>query len=307
MPQISVVIPTFGRPDLVGRAVASALAQTFTDIEVIVVIDGADPATSAALASIDDPRLRVIVRPEQGGAGHARDAGALAGQGRWIAFLDDDDEWSPEKLERQIAVAPDGPAVVVARSRVVTPAGTFERPAAAYDGSVPIDEWLFDRPVWLKGGAGFLQTSSLMVPRAMFERLSFGDARHEEWELAIRAVKDLGYPLITAPELLVTHYDGFARPSLSKAYPWRRSLEWADRMGPLLTRRAYAGFLLVTVARSAAALGTREAFGPLLRAAMRHGRPTARQLFAFALIAGVPDGARRRLRARTSAAAPPHP
>lgn len=304
MPLVSVVIPTFGRPDLVRRAVDTVLAQTMTDLEVIVVVDGDDPPTQAALGAISDPRLRVIVQPTKGGAARTRDAGALAATGDWVAFLDDDDEWLPEKLERQLAVAPSGPVILMARSRVVTPTGTFVRPSDAYEGPEPIDEWLFDRRHWLKGGPGFLQTSSLMMPRALFDRLLFRDTRqHEEWELVIRACKELGYALVTAPEPSVIHYDGFAGASLSKSYTWRRSLEWANDMGSLLTRRAYAGFLLVTVARALAAYGgDRAGFVALLRAAVRRGRPTARQMFAFAMLVGVPDGARRRLRARAEAA-----
>jgi len=61
----------------------------------------------------------------------------------------------------------------------------------------PYDEWLFGRRSWFQGGESMLQTSSLMVPRAMFDRLRFGEARHEEWELAIRAVKQLGFPMVT--------------------------------------------------------------------------------------------------------------
>jgi glycosyltransferase involved in cell wall biosynthesis len=303
MPLVSVVIPTFGRPDLVQRAVHSALAQTMSDLEVIVVVDGDDPPTQTALATIADRRLTVLVQPSKGGAARTRDAGALAATGAWVAFLDDDDEWLPEKLERQLAIAPATPAILMTRSRVVTPAGTFVRPSEPYEGDEPVDEWLFGRRHWLKGGPGFLQTSSLMMPRVLFDRLLFRDTRqHEEWELVIRACKELGYTLVTSLEPTVIHYDGFATASLSKSYTWRQSLEWADSMGSLLTRRAYAGFLLVTVARVAAAYGNkRGAFSALLRAAVRRGRPTARQLFAFALLAGVPDAARRRLRARAEA------
>src|SRR4051812_33117937 len=62
MPVVSVVIPTFGRPDLVSRAVNSVLGQTMGDLELIVVVDGEDPATVAVLDSIAEPRLRRIVQ-----------------------------------------------------------------------------------------------------------------------------------------------------------------------------------------------------------------------------------------------------
>lgn len=300
MPQVSVVVPTFGRPELVTRAVGGVLAQTMGDLELIVVIDGDDPATVAALRSFDDARLRWISHTGKRGAGQARDTGADAARGQWVAFLDDDDEWLPEKLERQLAVAPaDRRAVLMTLSRVATPYGDFVRPADPYRGDRPFDEWLFDRRTWFKGGQSFLQTSSLMMPRAMFDRLHFRDTRqHEEWELVIRAVKQLGYAVVTAPEPLVIHYVGEARPSLSKTYTWRRSIEWIDGLAGLVTPRARAGFLLTAIAQTAANSGDRSALLPLLREAFSGGRPTARQLFAFSLFWLLPEPTRRRARAR---------
>src|SRR5258708_4440871 len=104
-PSVSVVIPTRARPALVVRAVNSALQQTFGDLEVIVVIDGRDEETLAALASISSPRLRLLPLPTQVGGSRARNEGVHAATGEWVAFLDDDDEWLPEKLEKQLAVA----------------------------------------------------------------------------------------------------------------------------------------------------------------------------------------------------------
>src|SRR5258708_12428390 len=75
VPEISVVIPTVGRPALVVRAVASVLAQTLADLEVIVVIDGPDPATQLALAGIADPRLRVLENPTPLHVGATRNRG----------------------------------------------------------------------------------------------------------------------------------------------------------------------------------------------------------------------------------------
>src|SRR5215216_5981079 len=104
-PEVTVVIPTRFRPELVTRAVGSVLAQTFADFEVVVVVDGPDDATRAALAGLGDDRVRVIVLPAKGGAPNARNVGAGAARGRWTALLDDDDEWLPEKLAVQLKLA----------------------------------------------------------------------------------------------------------------------------------------------------------------------------------------------------------
>ena len=291
-PRVSVIIPTYKRPAALRRAVASAGAQTIAEIEVIVAAEADDPDSLAAIASLGDPRVRAIVNPVRGGPGPARDAGAAAARAPWIAFLDDDDEWLPHKLERQLALAGDARDVLVtALSRVETEAGTFIRPALPYAGDRPIDEWLFDRLSWFGGGEAMLQTSSLMVPRALFDTLGFGASRHEEWELVIRAMKQHGYRLLTVREPLVLYRAG-------GLYPWRASLDWAESRRALLTPRAMAGFCLTEAVKGLRPPERNRAFRAFARAAFRLGRPTLRQLFAFALIWAIPDPVRERLRSR---------
>ena len=99
---VSVVIPTRGRPETLARAVRSVLAQTHEDFEIVVVLDGPDPATSRSLTRFRDPRLRVLALDEPHGASAARNHGLRAARGTFVGFLDDDDEWFPEKLERQL-------------------------------------------------------------------------------------------------------------------------------------------------------------------------------------------------------------
>ncbi len=99
---ISVIIPTYNEAALLLRAVQSALDQTFPPNEVIVVDDASSDGTAAALATVDDPRLKVIVHEQNSGAAAARNTGIQAAHGEWIAFLDADDLWHPEKLARQM-------------------------------------------------------------------------------------------------------------------------------------------------------------------------------------------------------------
>src|ERR1700761_5560426 len=105
MPLVTAVIPTRNRPELVLRAVRSALGQTYSNLEVVVVVDGPDPATVAALEELRDPRVRTIALSRNVGGSEARNVGAREARGEWIALLDDDDEWLPEKLEKQMALA----------------------------------------------------------------------------------------------------------------------------------------------------------------------------------------------------------
>ena len=291
MPLVSVIIITFRRATLVRRAIASALAQTMSDIEVVIVVESEDSATVAALDEVEDTRLRYVVNPERRGPAAARDFGVNASLGLWIAFLDDDDEWLPDKLAKQIATTPDTTSTIsVTLSRVVTPNSVSIRPTDPYEGTEPIDEWLFDRRSWFKPGVSYLQTSTLMIPRALFDRIRFGDARHEEWEIVIRAVKQFGFRLVTVVEPLVIYYAG------NTTYPWRPSVAWIESMREVVTPRAYSGFCLTIATQGLDSPDRNLAFYTLLRLAFTDGSPTLRQVFAFILIWLIPDSFRKRVR-----------
>jgi glycosyltransferase involved in cell wall biosynthesis len=104
--EVSVVIPTRNRWALLEScALPSALSQTRVDLEVVVVDDGSTDATPGWLERLDDARVRVLRHPRSRGRAAARNTGIGAARGAWIAFLDDDDLWSPMKLRRQLDVA----------------------------------------------------------------------------------------------------------------------------------------------------------------------------------------------------------
>ena len=104
-PFVSAVIPTRNRHQLVLRAVHSVLTQTYENLEAIVVIDGPDSVTRSALGAIVDPRLRVVELEHSVGGSDARNRGVREARGEWVALLDDDDEWLPSKIEKQVDVA----------------------------------------------------------------------------------------------------------------------------------------------------------------------------------------------------------
>ena len=107
---VSVVIPTYNRVDLIARSVTSALRQTHPEVEVIVVDDASTDDTPSVLAEMSDPRLRVVRHERNEGQCRARNRGIQEAKGRYVAFLDSDDEWLPSKIERQLARFADGDA-----------------------------------------------------------------------------------------------------------------------------------------------------------------------------------------------------
>src|SRR5436190_1570422 len=101
MPQVSVIVPAFNAGRTISAALASVFAQTYRDFEVIVVDDGSTDDTAARIAEWGDRVL--YVRQPNGGPARARNTGIGRSRGRLVAFLDADDVWLPEKLERQVA------------------------------------------------------------------------------------------------------------------------------------------------------------------------------------------------------------
>jgi glycosyltransferase involved in cell wall biosynthesis len=102
VPLVSVIIPTYNRAALVQEAVASVLAQTCRDFEFLVVDDGSTDDTAEVLAGLDG-QFQVLRHPSRRGVSATRNTGIAAARGEWLAFLDSDDLWLPEKLARQLA------------------------------------------------------------------------------------------------------------------------------------------------------------------------------------------------------------
>jgi hypothetical protein len=105
MPNVSVVIPTYNRERLLGQTLRSALAQRGVDFEILVVDDGSTDGTADDVAALGDHRVRLLRHQRPRGVATARNTGAAAAHGAWVAFLDDDDLWAPDKLARQLDAA----------------------------------------------------------------------------------------------------------------------------------------------------------------------------------------------------------
>lgn len=103
-PTVSVIIPTHNRSLLLGRAVKSVLDQTFQDFELIVVDDASMDETEQLIKSFQDKRIIYIRHEINLGSNPARNTGLMHANGEYIAFLDSDDEWLPEKLNKQLEI-----------------------------------------------------------------------------------------------------------------------------------------------------------------------------------------------------------
>ena len=183
---VSVVVPTRNRSALLSRTLRSALRQERVDFEVIVVDDASNDDTPALLSALDDHRVRVLRHEIARGLSSARNHGAEHARAEWLAFLDDDDLWAPDKLFRQVSAASEAGrdwaytgSVNIENGRIVrsVPAPSEEEVVAALP-RFPI----------LPGGG-----SNVIVRRETFEQVGPFNTRlacgGEDWELWIRLAK----------------------------------------------------------------------------------------------------------------------
>ncbi|MEM8715125.1 MAG: glycosyltransferase family 2 protein [Cyanobacteria bacterium P01_G01_bin.4] len=299
-PEVSVLIPTRNRPELVKRAIASVQAQTFTNFEILVTIDGPDPATEAALASLDEPRLRWIVHPVNRGLPAARSTGIQNASGEWVAYLDDDDEWMPNKLERQLTVAKKSQySYPIVSSRLIgrTPKGDFVWPRRIPKPSEPLSEYLFVRKT-LFYGESLMQPSTYLVKKdLLLQTLPDPSVKmHEDWNWLLHAMAIEGVGVEFLKEPLSVWYRPAGHAQMSKNNKWDYSLNWIRSVKHLVTPKAYAGFILSHVGSQAALNGNRDRFLPLLSECFREGPPGAMDTFLYMLMWVVPSDARTLIR-----------
>ncbi|MEM6352772.1 MAG: glycosyltransferase family 2 protein [Cyanobacteria bacterium P01_D01_bin.14] len=302
IPNVSVIIPTRNRPNLVVRAVHSALRQTLTEIEVIVVIDGVDPTTQSALAEIQDDRLAILELTENQGAPNARNQGVLKAQSPWIAFLDDDDEWFPEKLEKQLEIAQkfkdrSNSIVVACRLQATNPHKSYVVPRRLPDEDEPISEYLFVRKGIFRG-EGSVITSTLLASRDLLLAYPFTPSlrRHQEADWILRVWGEKAGTLTFLEEPLgILHVDQ-NRPRVSETGDWRYSLQWIKDRHHLVTPKAYSAFILSAVTALAAREKAWLKSLSLLWEAQRYGRPSFTQYLLFLSMWIFPQDFRRTVR-----------
>jgi glycosyltransferase involved in cell wall biosynthesis len=202
VPRVSVIIPVYNMAPTIARAIDSVLAQTFTDYEIICVDDGSTDDTRAVLAKYGD-RIRIATQQNRG-ASAARNLGVRNSSGEYLAFLDGDDLWRKDKLERAVAALNDDSECVLVYSDVATfdHRGVGGPPLAnAATAHAPSFGDLLSR-MWP------LLPSTLVVRRCAFERaggfcegLVFG--QFEDAYLCLK-LRELG-PFQYIPEPLVRY------------------------------------------------------------------------------------------------------
>lgn len=234
-PAVSVVISTYKRPGYLREALDSVYRQTFTDYEVIVVDDGSGPETTQTYELRDNTRLICHETPQRGCAA-TKNTGTRAARGRYVAYLDDDDTWYPEKLAAQVRALDENPEVALAHCHV-TLVDESMRPVPEQPKPKPVPRDGLRR---LAHGNFIKSPSVVMLRREVFEELGGFDevvGGAEDWEMWMRIANK--HSLYCIPEPLAyyrVHGSQLTGKSLTSrradARVFEKMLAWARKEAP---------------------------------------------------------------------------
>lgn len=202
IPSVSVIIPTYNRCDFLREAVASVLAQTVPDFELLVVDDGSMDATRDVVLSFDDPRIRYLFQTHLG-VSAARNWGVASSRAELVAFLDSDDLWQPTKLEVQVSYMKEHPGISICQTEEIwVRDGKRVNPCEKHEKH---SGWIFRECVPLC----IVSPSAVMLRREAFYALGGFDEglpACEDYDLWLRA--SLRYEIHTLPHPLIVKRGG---------------------------------------------------------------------------------------------------
>lgn len=193
MPAVSVVIPAYNQGAFIGEAIRSVLEQTLRDFDVHVIDDGSTDDTKEVVESFDDERLRYFRQENSGLPAVARNVGISRSRGEFIAFLDSDDSWLPDKLERQAETMRANPNCGIVASNFQCLGDHPLGGKVLLRGNVPTGK-VFEKLLH----AGFICTSMAMVRRSALEKVGAFDADpsircSEDYDLWLRITHDFEF------------------------------------------------------------------------------------------------------------------
>lgn len=208
--RISVIIPTYNRGEVLERAIKSVLAQTYKNYELIVVDDGSTDNTHSILRKYKD-KIRFYSKLH-GGVSSSRNFGLEKAEGTWVAFLDSDDYWLPEKLERQMEFLQKNPDILVVQTdekwiRNGVPVNPMKK-HRKYSG------WIFEQCLPLC----IVSPSAVMIHQLVFNDVGVFDEDLpvcEDYDLWLRI--SLKYQIALLPEKLIVKTGGHS-DQLSRQY-----------------------------------------------------------------------------------------
>jgi glycosyltransferase involved in cell wall biosynthesis len=247
-PRVSVIIPVYNRARTVSPTLESVRAQNIGDLESLVVDYRKKDSEElrAAVKRLGDPRFRYVGR-ENGGASAARNTGVGDAKGEIVAFLDSDDRWLPEKLERDLEAGADWRVVFSAVAMERDGRIAEMRPTVRPRIGEPMSEYLACR-------GGWTATSTMSLPHQLARSVPFDETVKfggDDTDFAIRlAAEGAEFHMLERSSVILL--DDETGDRLSRSNDWRAALDWLDKIQPLVSRKALLAYRGWHVARMAA-------------------------------------------------------
>lgn len=218
--RVSVVIPCYNGEKFLLESLSSVLAQTYKALEVIAVDDGSDDRSKEVVLSFDDERVRLVEHDRNCGISAARNTGVRHARGEFVAFLDQDDLWYPEKLSRQVPVLDsDGEIALVFTNRNILSQGKRSFNPDDRKFPRPIPEASSRQLLTAFLGRNFVPLISVLVRRKCFDEAGLFDERIrsgvDDFDFCVR-LAIMGYRFAHIEEVLVTrreHEGNFSDPT----------------------------------------------------------------------------------------------
>jgi glycosyltransferase involved in cell wall biosynthesis len=206
-PPVTAVIPTHRRPEMMRRAVSSVLDQTYAgEVEVLVVFDACEPV----LPDVEVPAgrtLRALVNDRRRGLAGGRNTGILAAQSDLVAFLDDDDRWMPEKLDRQVAALDGRPDAVLVATAMEVDAGDRTHERRVGTSALSHRDLLHDRIASVHSSSFLVRRDALLGPLGLVDE-EIPQSYGEDYDLLLRASALAPVAIVDEPLVEVTWQGG---------------------------------------------------------------------------------------------------
>jgi glycosyltransferase involved in cell wall biosynthesis len=241
VPTVSVILPTFNRTKFLKPAIESVFAQTYRDWELIIADDGSAEETRNYLRSVTTPAVRLLCLEHSGNPSRVRNAAMEAARGRYLAFLDSDDVWAPEKLTEQIRALAGRPGAgwSYTNSLLIDESG-----GVLVDESVsapaPPQGWIFEPLLRLEVS---ISMPTVVAEHALVREIGGFDVqqRFAEWQdLCLRLA--LRSEVVALPESLCSvrlHDEHYSAERVAAQIDWMRLYQKMAAVVPAAHLRSY--------------------------------------------------------------------
>nr|WP_154324761.1 glycosyltransferase family 2 protein [Pantoea sp. 201603H] len=244
LPLISIVIPTYNRADIILNTIASVTNQTYKNIEIFIIDDASTDNTKEIMAAVSDPRVHFISLEKNTGGARPRNEGIERSSGEFIALLDSDDEWLPNKLESQyqFLIKKEGCKRVCMTAKINKRSeGQYIRRNKDVSKYSSIMEFL------LLGND--FQTSTLLLDTEIAKSAKFDPElrKHQDWDFALR-LEENGADFYYHDEPLTIYDDSESIARISSDGKREKSLIWLEKIKLRVPDYIYFGFYAKIIA-----------------------------------------------------------